>query len=287
MPRTLNFELHKWDFFFTLKLKQWPTNISIMNINFKNKIVLVTGSTRNIGKCIAENFAKSGATVIINSRHRADILCTVKEFKNKRYKCFGVAADVSRPKEVQAMADKIINRYKKIDILINNAAIWLPTTAKDINAAENISAKVWRKILGVNLTGTFNCCKAVFPMMKKKGGGKIINIGSDSIKSRTLRNVSYVSSKFGILGLARQLAAEWGRYHININTVSLHMVDNPEMHRSDERYRRVFKEEINLTPLGRLAKPQDIANLILFLASERADFITGQNISVNGGFIFN
>lgn len=252
-----------------------------MKVNFKNKVVLVTGSTRNIGKCIAEHFAKEGAMVIINSRHQKDISKTIREFKKKGYLCFGAMADVSRIKDTKMMINKIVNRWGRIDILVNNAA------SGESMAAENISERLWKRTLDVNLTGVFNCCQSVFSIMKKQGGGKIINIGSDVVKTTTLMNASYVSSKAGIIGLTRQLASEWGPFHININIVSTSLVGNPERYKFDKKYRYYSKKVISLTPLRRLAKPKDIANLVLFLASERADFITSQIISVNGGLIFN
>jgi len=250
-----------------------------MIINFKNKVVLISGSTRNIGKCIAENFAKNNATVIINSRQKTDVSSVVKEFNKKEYSCLGIVADVSKFKEAQIMVDKIISKYKKVDILINNAAIWYPIAAKNINE------RIWAKTIATNLTGVFNCCKAVYPDMQRQKSGKIISIGSESTRmGAQLADASYIASKFGIIGLTRQLAKEWGRCHININMVSVSPIDNQNDHLA-KKYKKLFDRAISQTPIGRLAKPQDVANLVLFLSSKQASFITGQIFSINGGLI--
>lgn len=251
-----------------------------MKKDFVDKIVFVSGSTRGVGRCIAESFAKNGATVIINSRHEKDVFDTVKTFKKKNYRCFGAAADVSKFEKIKKTINEILKNQRKIDVLVNNAAVGYP------GRFENIKGRSWEKTIRVNLTGVFNCCKVIFPTMKKQEGGKIVNIGSEAVKGGTLlADASYVASKAGIIGLTRQLAIEGGSCGVCVNTVSVPLIEGQDEDKLSEKYRHSARKIIELTPLGRLVEPIDVANLVLFLASRKADFITGQTISINGGLI--
>jgi NAD(P)-dependent dehydrogenase (short-subunit alcohol dehydrogenase family) len=185
-------------------------------------------------------------------------------------------ADVSDLSQVSRMVAKILKVYGTIDILVNNAGILFPTSFEEMTERE------WDKVIAVNLKGAFNCCKAVIAVMKKKRYGKIVNISSSAGKSTsTFGGAHYTASKAGLLGLTRHLAREVGRYGINVNAVCPGSIDTPMIRSkfTDEQIRSATEK----IPMGRLGTPEEVAYLVLFLASDASSYITGASIDINAG----
>lgn len=236
------------------------------------KTVLITGASRGIGAATAEIFAENGYTVIINYCRSEEKALALAE------KTGGIAvkADVSSPEETERMINEIIGKYGKIDVLVNNAGISV-TGVFDMVSDEDA-----RRIFDVNVFGTFNCTKKVLPYMLKRKYGKIINISSMWGQTGASCEVHYSAAKAAVIGFTKALARETGMSGINVNCVAPGMVmtDMTSCY-TDEEVDEI-KEEI---PLGRCGEPRDIAETVFFLATEKASFITGQVIGVNGGMV--
>jgi len=242
----------------------------------KNKTVLITGASRGIGKAIAHTFANAGYNTAINyfsSQSKAEELAS--ELTGKGLRAICVKADVSCRSQVEEMYNKIRFVYGGVDVLINNAGIAQQTLFTDISPAE------WDRMFDVNVKGMFNCTQAVIKDMISKKYGKIINISSIWGISGSSCEVAYSASKAAVIGFTKALAKEMGPSGICVNCIAPGVVDT-DMNEGISK--ETLSELINSTPLLQLGSPQDIANLALFLASEKADFITGQVICADGGF---
>jgi 3-oxoacyl-[acyl-carrier protein] reductase len=243
------------------------------------KVALVTGAGRGIGNAIAKLLAERGAAVICNSLTETCVK-TADEIVATGGRAIAIRADVADSKAVEKMVAESIKKFGTIDILINNAGFWnVPFHPK----IEEVREEDWDRILAVNLTGTFNCCRFVVPYMRKKRYGKIVNIGSGAglVWSRTGIH-AYAASKAGLMGFTRQLAKELGPFGINVNCVSPGLVwTNPKKGREYEE--SAAKEVPGQIPLGRLGDPIDIAYAVAFMVSDEASWITGQTLEVDGG----
>ena len=257
-------------------------------MELNGKIALVTGSARGIGKAIALRFAQEGARVALNDINDESLKEAAKEIqKVGREKIVYKKADISKSEEVEELTQYVVEKLGVIDILVNNAAI------SRIISFLDTSEKLWDRIMEVNLKGAFLCCKAVIPGMIKKGGGKIINMSSQSGKRGSAWHAAYCVSKFGIIGLTQSLALELAPYKINVNAVCPGVVFTPlweEQAANHARRRGIDKKQvkedlIKKIPLGRLGTPEEVANLVLFLASSRSDYMTGQAVNLSGGSV--
>lgn len=236
------------------------------------KTVLITGASRGIGAETARIFAENGYTPIINynsSSEKAELLA--EETGGIAYK-----ADVSDISSVEVMIEEIINKFGKIDVLVNNAGISV-TGLFDMIPVEEV-----KRLFDINVFGTFNCTRAVIPHMIKRKYGKIINVSSMWGESGASCEVHYSASKAAILGFTKALAKEVGMSGINVNCVSpgLIMTDMNKCYTESE-----LSDIIEEIPIGRSGNPRDVAEMIFFLANERAGFITGQIIGINGGMV--
>ncbi len=255
-------------------------------MRLKGKAAIITGSMGGLGRVYALALAEEGAKVAINDVNQKGIDETVEEIKVLDGKCMGIVADISDKIQVDGMVKKVVEKWGRIDILVNNAGGALHTPER----FEDVTEKDWDKVMDVNLKGAFFCCKAVLPYMMRQGGGRIINISA--LAGRTaasLAGIQYTSAKAGLGGLTRHLAKEMGKYGIYVNavapgiTLSGSRVEGLWNAKSEEEKRRVLAS----IPLGRLGKGEDIANVVVFLASDEASYITGATIDVNGGrFMF-
>lgn len=244
-------------------------------MDFKDKVVLVTGSSRGIGRSIAVRFAKEGANVIINyktNQKEAEIIKDIiSSYGNK---CLCIKADVSNEKAVQMMINTIIKEFGKIDVLVNNAGIAIDTDF------ENREIKDWQDTLNTNLLGVFLTSKYVGKYMMKAEDGKIINISStNGIDTTYTTSVDYDASKAALINLTKNLAIEFAPY-INVNSVAPGWVDT-EM--NSELPKKFLKNEKDRILLKRFAEPEEIADVVLFLASSKARYIDGETIRVDGG----
>lgn len=239
----------------------------------EGKTVIITGASRGIGKGIALKFAENGAFVCINySSDETAAKKTLQLVKKISGQGMLYKADVSKPTDVKKMIKALLEKRKNIDVLINNAGIYFR------NSFEEIAPETWDKVLSVNLTSCYNLCRVVIPYMKSQS--KIIFISSQLAFKGSSHGSDYATSKAGMLGLMRSLALELAEKNINVNAVAPGTIDTDIIANYSNESRQ---ERMNEIPLGRIGKPDDVANACLFLATDLSSYITGETINVNGG----
>lgn len=243
-------------------------------MRLKDKVSIITGGARGIGKAATIKFCQEGSVVIIWDLLADEGENLVNELISKGYRCYFQKVDVTNFEMVEESTRKVYEKYNSIDILINNAGITKDSTLLKMTPEQ------WQSVINVNLTGVFNCTKAVAPYMIEKGKGKIINTSSVVALYGNFGQSNYVATKSGIIGLTKVWARELGRKGINVNAVAPGFIETEMVKIVPEKILDMMKEK---TPLGRLGKPEDIANAYLFLASAESDFINGAVLSVDGG----
>jgi 3-oxoacyl-[acyl-carrier protein] reductase len=240
-----------------------------------NKVALVTGSSRGIGRAIAIELAKRCVSVVINDdKNIQEGLEVTNEIKKMGQDGIYIQADVSDLSQVDKMAEKTINEFGRIDILVNNAGI-----TRD-SLLENMDIDDWNEVISVNLTGVFNCTKSVIKYMQKQGGGKIINISSISAEIGNIGQSNYSAAKGGIISFTKTVAKEYAKYGIIVNAVAPGFIKTKMLETIPET---VMQKILNQIPLRRFGEPEEVAKLICFLVSDDANYITGQVININGG----
>lgn len=245
-------------------------------MEFQNKVVLVTGAGKGIGRAIAKSFLQEGASVCLNDVVLEDAEKTARELRAVGGKTLAVQADVSSEEDVSRMADSLFHTFGTIDILVNNAGIG------DGLMVEDMSYEIWKRVIDVNLNGAFLCCKAVMETMQKKRGGKIVNISSLAAKKISYHGgAHYTASKAGLLGFTRHLAYELAPYGINVNAVCPGATLTPLL--QEKHSPEHLQAELGRFPMGSFCEPQDIAEAVLFLCSKRSTRITGQALDVDAG----
>ena len=250
-----------------------------------DKIAIVTGASKGIGRAIALRFAMEGANIIIACRDTDEGEKIAQMIREMGRKCLVVKCDVSNIQEVEDMVEKTIQKFGRIDILVNNAGV------SSMAPMVDLKEKDWDFNMDMNAKGQFLCSRAVAKHMIKQKSGKIINNASLAAKRGARFLAHYSASKFAVLGLTYTMAIELAPYNITVNAVCPGIVET-NMIRREWKWEgdlrgitpnEVRKEVLLTIPLGRLAKPEDVAGVIAFLASEDADYITGQAININGG----
>ena len=242
----------------------------------QGKVGIVTGGGRGIGRGIAERLAKAGAEIIIADIDISKAKKTAEKLAKKGKNSLAIQADISRERAINFLIRKSLEKFGKVDILINNAGIMYRTRLQDISLEE------WESTLKVNLTGPFLLIKAVLPIMKKNGSGRIVNISSSAGRSvSTLGGAHYTTSKAGLLGLTRAAAKELASHGITVNAVCPGLIDTPMVRKTTKKAE--LESFINSFPIQRLGLPEEIGDLVVFLCSERASYITGASIDINGG----
>ena len=234
----------------------------------QNKIALVTGSTNNIGLEIARAFAREGAKVVVHSRHEEDAKGVAQEIGGDYF-----AADVSKPEELGQLFDHVQQKHRRLDILVNTIAHSSKNDILETSLAE------WNRIMAINLTGYFIGIQHAARIMKDNGGGVIINISAGSGERGSPGTAVYSISKGAINALTRQAAVDLAPYKIRVNAVISGIVGTP-LGRRDMGNR---KSEYDSIPLKRIGRPEEVAEAVLFLASEKADYITNAILPVDGG----
>ncbi len=249
-----------------------------MNIDFKNKVVLVTGSTSGIGKQIAKQLLENGAFVVIHYGHNDKLAEeTMVELELYKDNILLVKADLSDEKSVDTMFQKIADKYEQLDGLVNCAAY------DKILSIEDLTVEEYRHELNVNVIARFQCIKNAIPLMKKSSNPRVINIASRLGTRPMEESVAYCTAEAATIMLTQCCALELSKYNIRVNTVSPSLTLTPLARQS------YTDEEIEATaaknPSKRLGTPEDTANLVLFLLSDKADYINGENVNVNGGIL--
>jgi NAD(P)-dependent dehydrogenase (short-subunit alcohol dehydrogenase family) len=244
-------------------------------MRLKEKKAVVTGAGQGIGKAIALKMAQEGADVVVVEWNRETGIETQKEIEALGRRCLFFAVDVADRRQVDRMVAEAIATYGKIDILVNNAGFDRPGSLLKTKEED------WDAVFGVHLKGTLNCIQAVAPQMIERNYGKIINLSSVWGKRGAVSEISYSTAKAGILGLTKSVARELGRYQINVNAVLPGFILTPTVSKMAEKYRNIIIEN---TPMKRAGQPEEIANVVAFLASDEASFVTGAEIEVSGGW---
>lgn len=243
----------------------------------KDKVAIITGATRGIGRAIAEIFAENGALLVLNGTNKEALNKLQEDINLEGKKHHIVVGDVSNPRTAEQLVEKAMNQYNRVNILVNNAGISfrVPT--------EKISLSDWQRVLDVNLNGTFYVCKQVIPIMKKQKSGKIVNISSRGAKIPNLSVAPcYGASKAGINYLTRHLSLELGPFGINVNVVCPGPIETDMTRKwKDTDTKKAMKH----IPLGRFGKPEEVAQVVLFLVSDLSNYITGEEIGINGGLM--
>jgi len=251
-------------------------------MKLKGKVAIITGGARGLGKAYALRLCREGAAVVI-----ADVLDAFpvqQEIERSGVSALALHTDVSDEESTKIMARKTIERFGRIDILINNAAVFANLGKKPFF---EISAGEWDEVMSINLKGIFLCCKAVYPQMKKQAKGKIINVSSSTFFAGVPYFIHYVASKGGVIAFTRALAREVGDDGICVNTIAPGLTISDAV-RGNPMYPEGY---MKVAASGRCFKrnelPEDLTGTIVFLASDDSDFITGQTIVVDGGSVFN
>jgi len=251
----------------------------------KDKVIIITGGAQGIGRAYALGTAAEGARVVVADINLEAAQITAGEIEAKGKEALALKTDVSSPESTQEMVEKSVDRFGKIDVLVNNAAILGKIRVTRVPFYE-LDLDEWDRSIEVNLKGTLLCCRACFPYMKAQGGGKIINITSTGFHFGNPNYVHYVASKAGIIALTRCMARELGDFNINVNCIApgATMAEDP----SDKELVELREKKLNdlLVPkrcLKRMQYPEDLVGTLIFLACADSDFVTGQTIVVDGG----
>jgi NAD(P)-dependent dehydrogenase (short-subunit alcohol dehydrogenase family) len=247
-----------------------------MDLNIKGKVALVTGGASGIGEKTAEFFVQEGAKVLVSDVNRERIEKTVASLKEMGGEARGIPCDVTQEEEVSRMVAEARSLFGTIDFLVNSAGI-----GGSMASLETAKRQDWQRILDINLIGTINCCKTVMPILRAKRSGRIVNIASEAGVSGEKGLEIYAASKGGVISLTKSLAKNLGRDQVTVNAVAPAFVHSPmTSYLTPELEQKWLKMYV----LKRLGETKDIASMIVFLCSDRCSWITGQTISVNGGF---
>lgn len=269
-----------------------------MDLNLKEKVAVVTGAGRGIGRAIALTAAQEGAFVVVNDIDLGAAQEVAQDISSRGSRSLAIKADVTQSEQVERMVEQALDTFKRVDILVNNAGIVYDAvgpTARKIFAES--AYQDWRKDIDLILYGTLNCIKAVIGHMIDQKSGRIVNISSDQGRLNSgLKGLSiYGAAKGGVIALTRNIAVEVAPYGITINTVCPGIIRTTRAEMAEKQketrpkeyefYKYTEKSVVAAIPLGRMGEPQDIANLAVFLASDAASWITGQCYIVNGGHV--
>jgi len=246
----------------------------------KEKVVIVTGGAHGIGKAYCKGFANSGAHVVIADIDKPGAEAAAGEIGAQ---ALAIQVDVSNEDATKKMAAQTLDRFGRIDILINNAAVF-SVVPMNRGRIETIDPEEWDKLMAVNLRGLFFCCRAVLPAMRKQQAGKIINIASGTVFAGAPGRIHYVTSKAATIGFTRTLAREVGGDNINVNCLAPGNTLSEE--NPTEQMIKFRESSVGLRALKRIQMPQDVVGAMLFLASPLSDFMTGQTVNVDGGISF-
>ncbi len=249
----------------------------MLQFDFSNKVALVTGGGSGIGESCAVTFAKAGASVAIVDYDQANGERVTNAIKGNKGKAVFIKADVSQPDQVETMVQQTVNAFGKLDLAVNNAGI-----GGESNPVGDYSPEGWLKVIGINLNGVFYSMRYEIPQMLKTGGGAIVNMSSILGSVGTANAPAYVAAKHGVVGLTKTAAIEYSARGIRVNSVGPGYILTPMLTKSlDEPTTRAIAA---MHPIGRLGTSQEVANLVAFLCSDEASFISGSYYTIDGAY---
>ena len=246
---------------------------------FSEKVALVTGSASGIGQKTAQLYAREGAKVVVSDVDEKGGGETMEMIKSGGGEAIFVKADVSHPEDCKNLVHSAVDEYGRLDIACNNAGI-----AGEQNPTANYSIDAWQNLISINLSGVFYCMKYEIPAMLENGGGAIVNIASILGEVGFAGAPAYVTSKHGVVGLTQNTAVEYGKNGIRVNAVGPGFIQTP-MIAELEKNKETYEQLVALHPIGRLGTPDEVAELVIWLSSDKASFVTGSYYPIDGGYL--
>lgn len=243
----------------------------------KGKSVIVTGAASGIGKATAELFARAGARVVVSDLHETEGQAVVAGIRAEGGEAMFVRADVSNPADMEKLVQEAVKAYGRLDVAVNNAGI-----AGEQNPIADMSLEGWEQVIRVNLSGVFYGMKYQIAAMLKNGGGSIVNISSILGAVGFAGAAAYVSAKHGLLGLTQTAALEYSAQNIRANAVGPGFIETPMLTALDEEMKKAV---VALHPIGRLGRSEEVAELILWLGSDKSSFVSGSYYPIEGGYL--
>lgn len=251
-------------------------------MRLQNKVTIITGGGHGIGKAYAKRFAEEGAHVVVADIDAAAGEAVAAGIRDAGYSGWNRSTDVTDYSSIEGLVDETVDRYGRIDVLVNNAAVYV-TQKLWMGPVDELPLDEWDRVLEVNLKGVFMCCRAVIPVMKRQKSGKIINIASGTFFTGSSNMPHYTSSKGGVVALTRVMARQLGAWNINVNCMTPGSTMSEEVITEEVTRRRENSKKQRA--FARIELPEDITGTALFLASSDSDFMTGQLLVVEGGGI--